>query len=401
MARARGQVCYLEGSRHRFVVPAPRAMEKLRVYDCQAIRGRIRDDAGCTRIFSGPPPHGWDQQVQTPADDGTSVEVVNALVALVTPWRGRARLHYSRTISSRLTLTPIASAPIRTSSAWAVTGWLLPALGGPFIPVGWSGRGSGQAWLEGAASAELQWLARAVESAGTMPAASPPSVLAPGAAAVLLHEAIGHRAEAAIAGRPHDARALGRRVASELLSAWDDPLAPDAPAHYEYDDENVRVLGATALVDEGILVAQLHSPSTAAAAGTLPTANGRSASAWDTPIPRVSNLMCGPGLADEETAIARAGRGLYIWRVANGVNNGVRVEAEIVLAERIDNGERTGSFLTGGRISENLDLLLRVVDVADKPTFHSNAICGKAGQLLFDVGTFAPAIGFSSLRIVA
>jgi len=37
--------------------------------------------------------------------------------------------------------------------------------------------------------------------------------------------------------------------------------------------------------------------------------------------------------------------------------------------------------------------------LGDTAVFHHNAMCGKEGQILYDVGTCAPALRLSALRI--
>lgn len=288
--------------------------------------------------------------------------------------------------------------PLRYSSVWAVAGSLCLKRRQRLIPIGWSGRGTGIEWLRTHAYRELLFLAEALDGAEALPCATLPAVLAPNASAVVLHEAVGHLAEA-----PSEPRAqrIGCRLGAECLDIADHAMERNGAACYEFDDENVRCMGPTTIVKNGVLVAELHSQATADKAGVLSTGNGRAKSAWDDPIPRTSNLICAPGVAGTEELISHLGNGLHILRLANGINNGVSVQADIVLAEQINRGENTGRFLSGGRIEERCTVLTNVAELGSDTEFHNNAMCGKAGQLLFDVGTCAPSLRLAKLRIVA
>jgi predicted Zn-dependent protease len=211
---------------------------------------------------------------------------------------------------------------------------------------------------------------------------------------------IGHSAEAALERPSRIGDYLPCRIATDHLTVLDDPLAPNGPANYEYDDENVRSFNPTVVVKDGILVARLHSQVSAKAANTLSTGNGRAASALNDALPRMSNLVCKAGVVSETEMINRIRNGILIHRLADGVNNGRKIEARVILAERIRNGKKSGTFVTGGRISEGIGVLLRTIDIGNNCSFNPNSLCGKAGQLLFDVGTFAPSIRLTRLRIV-
>lgn len=363
-----------------------------RVHEVEIERGRVVMLDG-EHLFSGPPPLGCGLTLGAPSFTAATAEVCALLGDLV--GSGRAQLHYSASITQRVTKGGAAEGPVRELAVWAVTGWIAIA-GSRRLPIGWSGRGDGLAWLRTHATGELR--SQMVASVAAVPTdpGSFPVVLSAPAAAVLVHE-VGHFAEAPATG---GVERVGCQIASPLLEIVDDPLS-DGPGHYQHDDENIRVLGQTPVVTAGVLVAQLHSNASAHGAGTLSTGNGRAASAWDSPIPRMSNLLCRPGPDSEAQLVARIEDGLYIHRLADGISSGGRIEARVVLAERIRGGVRTQEYLRGGRIDEPVTVMRRVSGVADTPVFNVNAMCGRAGQLLFDVGTSAPALQLSALRIIA
>ena len=390
-------VCYLETSRH-YWIDRPVGSRRPDGYAAIGERGCIRSAVGTIHRFTGPPPGRWPSPPAPPAAEEAVDQLEQALSVLHAGWRGRISLRYSQLRSERLTVSSLAHATPRSCTVWSATGWFRPVDRLPAVPLGWSGRGNGLDWLAGSAPAELETLARAMSGAEPVSPGSEPAVLAPPAAAVVVHETVAHQVETP-ARRP--ARTpVGRRIAAEQVTAFDDPTAELGPARYDVDDDNVRALGPMAVVTEGRQTAWLHSAASALAQGTLPTGNGRSAGAWDLPLPRTSNLVVQAGPTTEAELIEHAYRGLYVRRLAHGVNDGARFEADLVLAERIDRGRLTGRYVVGGRLSESLELLLRVNGVADNPRFHYSGLCGKAGQLLFDVGTAAPSIELSGLRVL-
>lgn len=363
-----------------------------RVHEAEFERGRVVTTDG-EQLFCGSPPVGGCPALDAPAFGEDTSEVSALLADLAGSWR--AQLHYSASIIQRVTVGGIAEGEIREITVWAVTGWIATA-GIPRLPIGWSGRGDGLSWLRAHAASEIRAQMAAAAVATPIAPGSFSVVLSAPAAAVLVHE-VGHFAEAPATG---SVERLGYRIGSPLLEIVDDPLS-DGPGHYRHDDENIRVLGQTPIVTAGVLVAQLHANTSACAAGTLSTGNGRAASAWDSPIPRMSNLLCRSGQSSEAQLVAGIEDGLYIHRLADGISSGGRIEARVVLAERIRRGVRTQEYLRGGRVDEPMTVMRRVVGVADTPAFNANAMCGRAGQLLFDVGTSAPALQLSALRITA
>jgi TldD protein len=387
-------IAVFERSHSRFVSLTGRSFS---VHEAEIERGRIGGAEG-ERVFSGPPPTEWCGHLNSPLQSASSGYVSEVLHGIVEPWGESASICHSTLTSCRVTIANDDHVHQRNQSVWAMTGWL--AIDSKRrVPIGWSGRGDGLPWLRVNAHRELAELYDGVSRAARLQPGCYSAVCSPAAAAVLLHETIGHFAEAPFAPGINAIHRLSCRIATERLSVLDDPRRLDGPVDYEYDDEMVRSGGPTTLVHEGILVAQLHSQASARAARTLPTSNGRTACAWDLPIPRMSNLICQPGSSSEEQLVADVDDGLYISRLSDGTSNGLRVGARIVLAQRIRAGVRVQEFFTGARIDETAKVLREILDVADNPTFNTNSMCGRGGQLLFDVGTSAPSLRLGAIWI--
>lgn len=116
-------------------------------------------------------------------------------------------------------------------------------------------------------------------------------LLAPAAAAVLLHELIGHPLEGDLLLRgasPWSGR-QGERLMHLGLSVSDDPTRTDLPGAFSADDE-----GETArpreLLAGGVLVGALADRESAAALG-VSAGNARRATVHTRPRPRMSNLV--------------------------------------------------------------------------------------------------------------
>jgi hypothetical protein len=119
----------------------------------------------------------------------------------------------------------------------------------------------------------------------------PSVLLAPAAAAVLMHELVGHPLEGDLLLRgasPWRGR-QGDRILALPLSVSDDPTRTDLPGGFSADDEGCAAKPRR-LLAEGTLVGALADRETAPALGVEP-GNARRAGIHTRPRPRVSNLV--------------------------------------------------------------------------------------------------------------
>lgn len=310
-----------------------------------------------------------------------------------------AILRLTRIVGMRRTVDALGDVRTRRLDVFALTGRLVVS-DGRFLSIGWSGRGDGLMHLTEPAAGRLMLVARAAGQAEPAESGDVAAVLDHQPAAVLAHEAIGHFAEAPAHTETNLDHRLGCALAPEWMTAVDNPRHGGA-AQYAFDDEGTESVSATVLLRCGRLAAQLHSSSSAARASVLPTGNARSSQAAQPPIPRLSNLLIGGGDAELNAMLDRMNDGFFIRHLSHGYSRGAHVEARVVLAERVQRGRLTGRFVSGGRIVERADLFLRAQEATRETKLNPNAMCGKHGQVLYDVGTVAPAVRMSTLRVQA
>lgn len=366
---------------------------------CRFELGRKRAPDGSETRFTGCPRR-WSAILGAPSGGFDADRVVTCLRSFSARHQGRVELQYTRLIARRLVIRAGCEPCHRSVDVWALSGRVWGA-GGRVVPIGWSGIGEGFDRLENPTLNErFDHLVAMVDRAEALEAGSLPVVLSTQAAAVLVHESIGHFAEGAIESGRDLSHRLGCRVAAEGFTVVDDPDSSEGAVRYIVDDEGIERLGPTEIVRDGLLVAQLHSRASAAGAGTLTTGNGRAA-LWAPPIPRMSNLICCTGDVSEEELVDQLGRGLIVHHLAHGFGLGITVEARVVLAQEVAFGKPTGRYLTDGRVVDRVGLMIRAVALSTRRELNPNAMCGKAGQMLFDVGTTAPAMRLTHLEFRA
>jgi len=156
-------------------------------------------------------------------------------------------------------------------------------------------------------------------SAGAPPAGELPVVLAPGAAGILLHEAVGHGLEADFnrKGVSIYGSRLGQRVASEQVTIVDDGTIPHSRGTINVDDEG-NPPERTVLVERGVLKGYLHDEISARHFGVSPTGSGRRQSFRCPPIPRMRATFMESGPCEPEEIIRSVKRGVYCESFANG-----------------------------------------------------------------------------------
>jgi len=207
-------------------------------------------------------------------------------------------------------------------------------------------------------------------------------VLGPNVVGVFVHEAFGHLAEADLTlyGSVLLDK-LGKKIASNSVTFYDDGTVDGAFGSFKYDDEGVPAQ-KTPLVKDGVVVGLMHNRETAQKLNAKPTGNARAEDFRVEPIIRMRNTFMEPKDYSFEELVEGIKAGYYFKSFRGGQANldgtfqvGVQEGYEIV------NGE-LGQPVRNASISGNtLETLLKV-DAVGKDFELWPGRCGK-GQTAF------------------
>ncbi|MBI2061423.1 MAG: TldD/PmbA family protein [Nitrospirae bacterium] len=212
---------------------------------------------------------------------------------------------------------------------------------------------------------------------------------------LLVHEIVGHpveldralKMETAYAGRTWlfgsaKDNLLGRRIASEKLSAYSDPSLPGY-GYYAYDDEGVPG-GKVMHVENGIFRGFMNSLQTSAmlrGAGLVSTPNGhyKATSAPMVPLIRMSTTVFAPGQDDPKSILGDVEHGYYlvghkIPSISESREN-FRISARKVY--EIRNGKIGQLYRDGGMFSDSREFFMNVDAVGNDFRIYPVPNCGK------------------------
>ena len=225
---------------------------------------------------------------------------------------------------------------------------------------------------------------RAVEQLDAKPpkGGKSPVVLGPNVVGVFVHEAFGHLAEAdlALSGGVL-ANNLGKKIASDVVTFYDDGTIDGAFGSFRYDDEGVPAQKAQ-LVKDGVVTGLLHNRETAQKFNAEPTGNARAENFRVEPIIRMRNTFMAPRDHSLEELVEDIRSGYYLKSFRGGQANldgtfqvGIQEAYEIVKGE-------IGEPVRNASISGNTLETLFKVDAVGKDFELWPGRCGK-GQTAF------------------
>lgn len=209
-----------------------------------------------------------------------------------------------------------------------------------------------------------------------------PVVLGPNVVGVFVHEAFGHLAEAdlTLSGSVLSDK-FGKKIASNVVTFYDDGTVEGAFGSFKYDDEGVPAQ-KTLLVKDGVVVGLMHNRETAQKLNMKPTGNARAEDFRVEPIIRMRNTFMEPKDYSFEELIEGIKFGYYLKSFRGGQANldgtfqvGIQEAYEIIKGE-------VGEPVRNASISGNTLETLRKVDVVGKDFELSPGRCGK-GQTAF------------------
>jgi TldD protein len=209
-----------------------------------------------------------------------------------------------------------------------------------------------------------------------------PAVIGPNVVGVFIHEAMGHLAEAdlTLSGSVLYDK-LGKKIASDAVTVYDDGTVEGAFGSFKYDDEGVRTQ-KTPLIEKGELTGLMHNRETAYKLDAKPTGNARAEDFRFEPIIRMRNTYLAPSDATFEELIEDIDYGYYLKSFRGGQANldgtfqvGIQEAYEIVKG-------RLGAPVRNASISGNTLETLHQVDAVGKDFELWPGRCGK-GQTVF------------------
>ncbi len=150
-------------------------------------------------------------------------------------------------------------------------------------------------------------------SAKRAPSGKLPVVFHPRTASLLVHEALGHNAEAdhVLSGESILEGKLGQKIAADCVNVVDDATVKNAWGSYKYDSEGTPAQHRV-LVENGILKGYMHSLETAAKFGVPPNGSARAQDHRYRPIVRMSNTFVSSGDLSFEQLIKDIDLGLFV-----------------------------------------------------------------------------------------
>ena len=220
-------------------------------------------------------------------------------------------------------------------------------------------------------------------SAAKCPAGNFTVVFHPSITGLLVHEALGHNAEADAvwAGQSLLEGRMGELLAAPGVTIVDDSTIPGAYGSFKYDSEGTpgrrRVI-----IQNGRLVSLLHSLETAGKFGVAPNGSARADGYESKPIVRMSNTFMDRGEVPFEEMIRGIDRGIYLQDGHWGyvfVQKGQFI-CHAGRANMIEHG-RIGEPLRDVSISSmTLDTLSNIDAVGEEFEMDMPGTCGKNGQ---------------------
>ena len=209
-----------------------------------------------------------------------------------------------------------------------------------------------------------------------------PVVIGPNVVGVFVHEAFGHLAEAdlTLSGSVLIDK-LGKKVASDVVTVYDDGTIEGAFGSFKYDDEGIPAQ-KTLLIKDGQIVGFMHSRETAYKFKTSPTGNVRAEDFRYEPIIRMRNTYMAPRDHNFEELVEPIKFGYYLKSFRGGqANLDGTFQVGIQEAYEIVNGE-VGAPVRNVSISGNTLETLRKVNAVGKDFELWPGRCGK-GQIAF------------------
>jgi len=234
------------------------------------------------------------------------------------------------------------------------------------------------------------------------PAGEMEMIVGAGGGGVLLHEAVGHGLESDFNRRGTSLYSgrVGERVASELVTIYDDGDLRDERGSLNVDDEGVPGQHKV-LVENGVLLGYMQDRLNARLMGVQSTGSGRRQSFRFAPQPRMCNTYMPNGGSSVDDIVASTQRGIFAKSFAGGQVEIAKGDFVFMVGEGylVENGKITAPVRNATIIGNGPEAMMKVVAVGnDGRLARRHYTCGKGGQYV-PVGVGMPTVKISSITV--
>lgn len=234
------------------------------------------------------------------------------------------------------------------------------------------------------------------------PAGEMAMVVGAGGGGVLLHEAVGHGLESDFNRRGTSLYSgrVGERVASELVTIYDDGNLPEERGSLNVDDEGVPGQHKV-LVENGVLRGYMQDVLNARLMGTESTGSGRRQSFRFLPQPRMCNTYMPNGTSSVDDILASTKRGIYAKSFAGGQVDISKGDFVFMVGEGylIEDGKIAAPVKNATIVGNGPEAMTKVTAVGnDSRLARRHYTCGKGGQYV-PVGVGMPTVKISSITV--
>ena len=239
-------------------------------------------------------------------------------------------------------------------------------------------------------------------SAAPAPAGEMAMIVGAGGGGVLLHEAVGHGLESDFNRRGTSLYSgrIGERVASELVTIYDDGNLHEERGSINVDDEGVPAQHKV-LVENGVLLGYMQDRLNARLMGVESTGSGRRQSFRFAPQPRMCNTYMPSGDSSVNEILASTQRGIYAKSFAGGQVEIAKGDFVFMVGEGylVENGKITTPVRNATIIGNGPEAMMKVVAVGnDARLARRHYTCGKGGQYV-PVGVGMPTVKIASITV--
>lgn len=226
-------------------------------------------------------------------------------------------------------------------------------------------------------------------NAKTCPAGRMPVVINNGFGGVIFHEACGHSLEATSVAKGNSVFSgkLGKKIASECVTAYDNGTIPNAWGSINIDDEGFKSCN-NILIENGILKNFMIDRLNGKRMGMKPTGNSRRQSYRYAPTSRMTNTYIASGQSGREEIINSVNEGLYAKKMGGGSVNPATGEFNFAVAEGylIRNGSIDKPVRGATLIGKGSDILMKI-DMVGSEVKLGQGMCGSiSGSVPTNVG---------------